>query len=91
MVSSSVKSALSNPVAFLKAEWSQRLVQVAVYAGVMFYIVANPAVFKWVEQFLPKSVTSGNQLVLHSVLFAFLTYLGITMVFDPLLAKFNLI
>jgi hypothetical protein len=87
----SLKRAVSNPVQFIKGEWANRLVQVSVYAGLMFYIVANPTVFKWVEQFLPKSVTTGNQLILHSVLFAFLTYLGITMVFDPLLSKLDML
>ena len=87
----SLKNALAHPVKFIQSEWSNRLVQVCVYASLMFYIVANPAVFKYVEQFLPKSFTSGNQLVLHSVLFGFLMYLGVTLIFDPLLSKLDLI
>jgi hypothetical protein len=56
-----------------------------VYAGVFFYIVANPAVFKFMESFLPSRVTKLNQLLLHSVLFAVLMYIGTELFLDPLL------
>ena len=70
---------------FVSGKFANRMVQLSVYAGVLFYVVANPAVFKFMESLLPGRVTAMNQLLLHSVLFAVLMYVGTTMLFDPVL------
>ena len=46
---SDVTGALSNV-------FNEKLVQIAVVAGVLFYVVANPAVFKFVDSNLRKLV-----------------------------------
>jgi hypothetical protein len=66
------------------------MVQLSVYAGVMFYVVANPAVFKFMMRFLPSKITHLNQLVLHSVLFAVLVYFGTTLFLDPIMSQMGL-
>ena len=66
-------------------QWRKRMVQLSVYAAVLFYIVANPAVFKFMMSLLPVRVTQLNLLLLHSVLFGVLMYVGTMFVFDPLL------
>ena len=76
---------------FVQNEFSNRQVQVAVYAAVVFYIVANPAVFKFVESLLPKQVNMMSQLLLHSVIFGFLVYFGTQMIFDPLVKRLQLV
>ena len=76
---------------WVTSKWANRMVQLSVYAGVLFYIVANPAIFKFMESLLPKRVTQLNQLLIHSVLFAVLMYFGTSMFFDPLLKEGGLI
>lgn len=76
---------------YVASKWSNRMVQLSVYAGVLFYIVANPAVFKFMESFLPARVTKLSQLMIHTVLFAVLMYIGTTMFFDPLLKDVGLV
>jgi hypothetical protein len=76
---------------YLASKWSNRTIQISVYAAVVFYIVANPAVFKFMKSFLPSKVTEVNQLLLHAVLFAVLMYFGTTLMMDPLLKKVGLV
>ena len=76
---------------WVTSKWQNRMVQLSVYAGVFFYIVANPAVFRFVESLLPARVTKLNQLLLHSVIFAFLMYFGTVIFLDPLLTDAGLL
>ena len=76
---------------WVHAKWGGRVVQLSVYGGVVFYIVANPSVFKHIEGLLPKRITKLNQLVLHSVIFAILMYIGTTLFLDPVLSRVGLI
>jgi hypothetical protein len=75
---------------WVSGKWQNRMVQLSVYAGVMFYVVANPAVFKFMESLLPKRLTRMNQLIVHSVLFAILMYVGTTMLLDPVMSQLGL-
>ena len=56
--------------------FNEKLVQIAVVAGILFYVVANPAVFKFVDENLKKLVNlnlSGNNLLIfHSLVYAVL-------------------
>ena len=72
-------------------KWQNRVVQLSVYAGVVFYIVANPSVFKFMESLLPSKISNMNQLLLHSVLFSVLMYVGTRMFFDPILSQVGLL
>ena len=75
---------------WVSTRWKNRSVQVSVYAGVVFYIVANPSVFKLMRGFLPGRVNHMNQLIVHSVLFAVLMYIGTRVFFDPVLSQLGL-
>ena len=81
---SDVTSALSNV-------FNEKLVQIAVVAGVLFYVVANPAVFKFVDSNLKKLVNlnlSGNNLLIfHSFVYAVLLVVAVNYLFDPLMSK----
>ena len=76
---------------WVASKWANRMVQLSVYAGILFYIVANPGVFKFMESLLPARITRLNQLLIHSLLFAVLMYIGTLMFFDPLLKEAGLI
>jgi len=90
MYKTMVSGVIKDSEDWVSSKWQNRMVQLSVYAGVIFYIVANPAVFKFMEKFLPSKVTRMNQLILHAVLFAVLMYVGTTMFLDPLLSQVGL-
>ena len=81
---SDVTSALSNV-------FNEKLVQIAVVAGVLFYVVANPAVFKFVDENLKKlvnlSLSGNNLLIFHSFVYAVLLVIAVKYIFNPLMLK----
>ena len=86
-VTNIASSSIGKVQGVLASQWSNRVVQLSVFAAVMFYIVANPSVFKFMEQFLPSQITNMNQLLVHTVLFAVLMYAATKYLFDPLVAR----
>ena len=72
-------------------QWQNRVLQLAVYAGVLFYVVANPSVFKFMERFLPSQISPTNHLLVHAVLFTLLVYVGTRFLFDPVLSQLGLL
>ena len=58
---------------------------------VSFYVVANPAVFKFVDENLKNLVNlnlSGNNLLIfHSLVYAVLLVVAVKYLFDPLMSK----
>ena len=84
-------SFVKNTEEWVSSQWQNRVIQLAVYAAVLFYVVAHPSVFKFMERFLPSQVSKMNQLLVHAVLFAFLVYLGTRLLFDPVLSQMGLI
>lgn len=71
--------------------FNEKLVQIAVVAGILFYVVANPAVFKFVDSNLKNLVNlnlSGNNLLIfHSLVYAVLLVVAVKYLFDPLMSK----
>lgn len=89
--SKSVDDVVKGAKGYVASQWSSRSVQIAVYAAVLFYVVANPAVFKFMESLIPGRVKFMSLLVLHSVLFGVLMYAGTRFLFDPLLQDVGLL
>lgn len=85
-----VNTVIKDSKEWVSGAWRNRMVQLSLYAGVVFYVVANPAVFKFMESLLPKRITHMNQLIVHSLLFAVLMYIGTTMFLDPVMSKLGL-
>lgn len=71
---------------FVENEFSNRLVQVSFYSGIIFYLVAYPVVFTQFDKFFPFK-KPGSKLLFHSVVFALLMYLLTYYLFDPLVNK----
>ena len=65
------------------------MVQVSVYAGLVFYLLSNPMVFDFVDKTVKSTigVTLGKngQQILHSAVFVVFMYFGSRFVLDPLL------
>ena len=82
-----MSAVLNQPVMFLRNQFHDRLVQVSVYSGLVFYVLSNPAVFSFVEKNFPFKVQRDMQLVFHTVLFMLFMYFGTKFFFDPVLGR----
>ena len=82
-----MSAVLNQPVQFLKTSFHDRLVQVSVYSGLVFYVLSNPAVFSFVEKNFPFKIQKDMQLVFHTVLFMLFMYFGTKFFFDPVIGK----
>tara|TARA_Y100000022_G_scaffold153224_1_gene135149 strand:- start:981 stop:1379 length:399 start_codon:yes stop_codon:yes gene_type:complete len=76
---------------FVESQWTQRLVQVSVYGGLMFYLLSMTDLIKVVDKNLSallriKLGTEGTR-ALHAVVFAVFLYYGTRFIFDPLLKR----
>ena len=70
---------------FLKSEFSNRLVQVSLFAGIVYYITAYPIVFEKARKYFPiKFKKTHHLLIFHTFVFAVLMYLLTYFVFDPI-------
>ena len=82
-----MSAVLNQPVQYLRTQFHDRLVQVSVYSGLVFYVLSNPMVFSFVEKNFPFKVQKDMQLVFHTVLFMLFMYGGTKFFFDPVIGK----
>ena len=82
-----MSAALNQPVQYLRTQFHDRLVQVSVYSGLVFYVLSNPMVFSLVEKNFPFKVQKDMQLVFHTVLFMLFMYGGTKFFFDPVIGR----
>ena len=65
---------------------NDRLVQISIYAGIVFYIVAHPETFKFVDGVIGLGGKDKNTLLLvHTAVVAVLMFFGTKMIFDPVM------
>tara|TARA_B100001094_G_C18016399_1_gene712838 strand:+ start:251 stop:649 length:399 start_codon:yes stop_codon:yes gene_type:complete len=78
----------------VRSFFSEKLVQISLVSGVLFYIVANSATFSFVEQLLKQvfgvvginvSLKGEKLLIFHSLVFAILMGITVKYIFTPLL------
>ena len=70
---------------FLKGEFSNRLLQVSLFSGIVYYITAYPIVFEKARKYFPiKFKKTHHLLIFHTFVFAVLMYLLTYFVFDPI-------
>lgn len=71
--------------------FNEKLVQIALVGGVLFYVVANPSVFKFVDENLKNLVklnlNGNNLLIFHSLVFAVLLVISVKYIFDPVMKR----
>ena len=74
--------------------FSEKLVQISLVSGILFYIVANSATFSLVEKLLKNvlgvvglnvSLKGEKLLIFHSLVFAVLMGLSVKYIFSPLM------
>jgi len=75
-------------------EWTQRLVQVSVYSGIVFWILSSYELIAAVEKMLANvvgfKVGKDGTRVLHAVIFMLFMYVGTRFILDPLVHKMGL-
>ena len=85
-----VSGTVGSVEAFFKEQMSQRIVQVSVYSGIVFYILSTYELIDYVEGLLKKvGVKAGKDgtRAVHAVIFAAFMYLGTRYLLDPLLNR----
>ena len=82
-----MSAVLNQPLSFVKNQFHDRLVQVSVFSGLVFYVLSNPAVFTFVEKNFPFKIQKDMQLVFHTVIFMLFMYFGTKFFFDPVLGR----
>ena len=77
---------------------NEKIIQLSVVGGVLFYILAEPAVFAFVEDLLKKlgaminvpiELKGHNLLIFHSIIFAILMGISVKYVFEPIFYSNN--
>lgn len=64
---------------------NDRMVQISIYAAIVFFAVAHPETFKFVDGLIGVGKDKSNLILIHTVVFAVLMYFGTKMIFDPVL------
>lgn len=89
---------MSNVVEGFNNILNEKIVQISIVGGILFYILAEPAVFAFVEDLLKKvgnafnmniNLQGHNLLIFHSVVFAILMGLSVKYVFEPIFYQNN--
>ena len=75
---------------------NEKLVQIALVGGILFYIVASPALFKFVDELFKKvasiagvnlALTGQTALIVHSLVFSVLLVISVKFILDPLMSR----
>ena len=92
-LSTTVGTTVRGAESLLLKEWSSRMVQVSVYAGVVFYVLSAYGLIDGVEKQLASlglKVGKDGTRALHAVIFALFMYFGSRFILDPLVARIHL-
>lgn len=88
-----VQGTLGSAEQYIESQWSQRMVQIAVYSGVVFYVLSAYGLIDVVEKQLASlglKVGKDGTRAVHAVIFAAFMYFGSRFVLDPLVARIHL-
>ena len=75
---------------------NEKLVQIALVGGILFYIVASPALFKFVESMFKKitsmggvniALTGQTALIFHSLVFSVLLVVAVKFILNPVMTR----
>ena len=87
MIFDDILGLVGNAESWAEGQWHQRVVQISVYSGLVFYLLSNKDVFGFVERTIPFKVPSGSLPIFHAVVAGFAMYFGTRFVLDPLMKR----
>ena len=86
-----VTGAVGQVTSWVESQWQQRLVQVSVYGGLLFYLLSTTSLIDQVDKTLSSTlgVKFGKDATraVHGVVFSVLMYLGTRFILDPLVKR----
>ena len=90
---SDVKGVFGQVTNWAESQWRQRLVQVSVYGGLIFYLLSTGSLIDQVDKGLHSALGlklgKDGTRALHGVVFALLMYAGARFILDPLVSKLS--
>ena len=90
-LSGSIGGVVGGTKNWVAEQWTQRVVQVSVYAAIVFFVLSSYPLIAFVEKHVWNvfGVKLGKEgtLALHSVIFGLFMYVGTRYILDPLMGR----
>ena len=90
-LSGSIGGVVGGTTHWVADQWTQRVVQVSVYAAIVFFLLSNYSLIDVVEKNIKSmvGVKLGKEgtLALHAVIFGLFMYIGSRFILDPMLGR----
>ena len=90
-LSGSIGGVVGGTKNWLAEQWTERVVQVSVYAAIVFFVLSSYPLIAFVEKHVWNvfGVKLGKEgtLALHSVIFGLFMYVGTRFILDPMLGR----
>ena len=88
-----LKGVVGGTPGWLAGQWTNRVIQLSVFATIVFYVLSSFKLIEEVEKLLAKflKVKVGNEgaRVLHAVIFGVFMYFGTRFILDPVANKLS--
>ena len=86
-----LRGAVGGVQGWVGQQWTQRVVQVSVYASIVFFLLSSLPLINWVEKnvwsvFGIKLGADGTR-VLHAIIFGLFMYVGTRFILDPVISR----
>jgi len=88
-----ISGVVGNIESWTEQQWSQRIVQVSVYAAVLYLVMSHWRLVNWVEKnantVLNIKLGKDGTQVVHAVIFGLFMYLGTRFILDPMVKRLS--
>ena len=92
MLFDDITGVLGGAQSWVEQQWTQRIVQISVYAAILFFVLSSVDLINKVDGFIVKSfnVKLGKEgtRALHAATLGFFMYVGVKFILDPFVHKF---
>lgn len=92
MLFDDITGVLGDAQSWVEQQWTQRIVQISVYAAILFFVLSSFDLINKVDGFIVKSlnVKLGKEgtRALHAATLGFFMYVGVKFILDPFVHKF---
>jgi len=86
------RNVVGGAVGWVEQQWTQRIVQISVYAAILFFVLSSYDLIDTVDKTLTNTlgvkVGKEGTRALHAVTFGFFMYIGVRFILDPLVKRF---
>jgi len=86
------RNVAGNAVGWVEQQWTQRIIQVSVYAAILFFVLSSYDLIDTVDKTLTSTlgVKIGKEgtRAIHAVTFGLFMYIGVRFILDPFVKRF---